>query len=108
MGSMDLTPPEVTIEDDVGNTQSITVSVTADGVAVDLTAWTIVGAIYTKQGGTLVQSYAVTAGATRTLTVTAAQSTTMGAGKRWYVVTGTDATGNVQTLAHGPHYLKAP
>lgn len=106
MAGMDLSPPHVSLSDDVGDTQSILVSVVTDGVATDLTLWTVAGAIYDQQGGTSVQAYTVSSGATRVLSITSAQSTSLGTGVRWYAITGTDPSGTVQTFAHGVHELQ--
>ncbi len=101
-----LSPQPVKIVEHVGDTCTINVNAVEAGVDVDLTAWTITAAVYDRAGGTLTASFAVTGTTTRTLTLSAAQTTTLGRGHHWYEVKGVDASAVTFTLAHGVFELE--
>lgn len=97
-----LSPQPIKITDHVGDTHSVTLTVTGE----DLTAWTVTAGVYTNKGGTLLVAYTVSAGATRTLSLTAAQTATIGAGTHWYEIRTVDPAASSQTVAHGVFELE--
>jgi hypothetical protein len=102
MASTRLSPSPLELIDHVGDTHSILLTVTGE----DLTLWTVTGTVFACRAGAALVDYTVSAGATRTMTLSSAQTAALGIGKHWYEIRTVDPGGNVQTVAHGELILE--